>query len=75
MSRLPATADTAADPQLYCRWHHGWIPHDQAVYMGASPTISGPGTVRYACTPCIVALDLPIPPNPGYTNQATGGAS
>lgn len=69
MPTLPPTTDTGADPALRCHWHHEWIPAADAVYMGTAR-----GAARYACTPCILALDLPIPPNPHYANRAEGAA-
>lgn len=61
--------------RLQCHWHHGWIPAADAVFMGTTPTAPGLSAARYACTPCILANDLPIPPNPAYTNRATEGAA
>jgi hypothetical protein len=52
--------------RLYCREHGGWVREADAVFMGASPAISGPGVARYACVTCVRDRGLVPPPAP-YT--------
>lgn len=54
--------------RLYCREHHGWVREHDAVYMGAAEGISGPGTARYVCVPCVREQGL-VPPAAGFVGH------
>ena len=64
--------------RLYCREHDGWVREQDAVYMGATEGISGPGTAHYACVSCVRDKGLVPPAFVGYRDtppSRAGGAA
>jgi hypothetical protein len=57
-----------AASRVYCLWHHGWVREDEAVHVGAMEGMSGPGTARYACAPCVREQGL-VPPAAGFAGH------
>lgn len=52
--------------RLYCREHGDYVREGDAVYMGASPSISGPGVAFWACITCVRDKGLVPPAAPAY---------
>lgn len=44
--------------QRWCPWGEHWVPHWEAVEVGADETGSGPGMPRYACWTHILKHEL-----------------
>jgi hypothetical protein len=68
VKRLADLVSSEAASRVYCLWHHGWVDEHDAVHMGAMEGISGPGTARYACVPCVREKGL-IPPAAGFVGR------
>lgn len=49
----------------HCLWSDDDVPDDQAVQVGTTAAITGPGAPVYACSPCVDTYGLlPITEHP-----------